>query len=90
MTTALYPNRQRDKQRVEGKLGISEQGNPGQTFFTATGIYIAMGYERILYGDHGPYIECIKESVQWDRFTCKRKDIGYYDLYVADDETKLY
>ena len=64
MTTAIYPNRIADKIEVEQKLSLQEQGNNHTEFFTHSGKLFAVGYERIVYGDHGPYIEFTKEQIK--------------------------
>ena len=56
-TTAIYANRRRDKARVELQLGLAEKGNETQQFLTMKGSLFAEGYLRIVYGDHGPYVE---------------------------------
>ncbi len=56
MTTAIYPNRQEDKRALEARLGLQETGDE-VTYFYHEGYLIAKGYTRIVYGDHGPYIE---------------------------------
>lgn len=57
MTTAIYPNRLRDKARVEAIWGWKEDGDNESSFFLPGGSLFAVGYSRIVYGDHGPYIE---------------------------------
>ena len=57
MTTAIYPNRIADKEKLECKYMIGEFGNSTTKFYTSTGCLFATGYNRIVYGDHGPYVE---------------------------------
>jgi hypothetical protein len=57
MTTAIYPNRVADKQKVEMLLSLMEEGNGSTRFFTKKGTLFATGYTRVVYGDHGPYVE---------------------------------
>lgn len=61
-TTAIYPNRLQDKQEVEAHLHLPEIGNDSTRFYIH-GIDkpIAIGYVRVVYGDHGPYVEFRKE-----------------------------
>jgi hypothetical protein len=62
-STAIYPNRQADKQLVEELLGLPEfPGNRCWTF-SYRGSVVAQGYRRIVYGDHGPYIEFNPEHI---------------------------
>ncbi len=56
-TTAIYDNRIADKKDVEDKLKISEEGNPSDKFYLPNGDLLCEGYDRIVYGDHGPYLE---------------------------------
>lgn len=56
-STAIYKNRLADKKDLESKLDLSEQGNLDTEFYIPNGELLFKGYERIVYGDHGPYIE---------------------------------
>ena len=31
-----------------------------------TSAVIAVGYRRVLYGDHGPYVEFTKHQIHWE------------------------
>jgi hypothetical protein len=87
--TAIYPNRIYDKQVVEEKYKISEDGNDYTLFYTPTKKLIARGYLRIVYGDHGPYIEFLKENIKWQKWRCTRFGIGYYDEYYPFDGSNV-
>lgn len=63
-TTAIYPNRVADKQKVEAQKGWREHGDETTEFFTPRGTLFARGYVRIVYGDHGPYIEFQREHIR--------------------------
>jgi hypothetical protein len=90
-TTVDSANRKRDKERIESTLGLPEFGNEIQKFFTLHGIHIATGYRRIVYGDHGPYIEFERHHVLFDKFILKRKFwFAWYDEWRALDGTMLY
>jgi hypothetical protein len=72
-TTAIYPNRIEDKKELEQSLDLSEFGNSYTEFYINTqrkdlkeDFLFAKGYERIVYGDHGPYIEFKKKHIQMD------------------------
>lgn len=56
-STAIYDNRLEDKQELETKLNLNEQGNGTTEFYLPDGSLFAQGYERVVYGDHGPYLE---------------------------------
>merc|ERR1719474_1355753 len=65
-------NRRADRNRVEGTLFLPELGS------TECGIEflnkhdhrqrIATNYQRIVYGDHGPYIEFTSDDIEWASF----------------------
>lgn len=57
MTTAIYPNRIAEKELVERIKGLPEDGNSTTIFKTRRGTVFARGYVRVVYGDHGPYVE---------------------------------
>jgi len=92
-STADCQNRWRDKKRVETTLNLPEQGIADVEFWSPDGkLLIATGYNRMVYGDHGPYIEFWSENVVWASFeSCKRKgEIAYYDeYYTKSKDVKL-
>ena len=63
-TTALYPNRIADRTRVEATLRLVERGNASTTFYTPKNSLFATGYVRVVYGDHGPYVEFTRAQVK--------------------------
>lgn len=62
-TTAIYPNRLLDKKELEEKLKLPECGNQNQQFFLPNDSLFANGYVRVVYGDHGPYLEFEKSNI---------------------------
>jgi len=62
-STAIYPNRLRDKSRVEAAKNLAEFGDAITEFHTKTGAIFAVGYVRVVYGDHGPYVEFKREQI---------------------------
>ena len=53
-----------------------------------TAIVIAVGYRRVLYGDHGPYIEFTKSQIHWESFPVIKPDKplhAYYDERFTED-----
>ena len=57
-STADSWNRIRDKTFVEKVLCIPECGCEKATFASiVSGEVVAVGYRRVVFGDHGPYIE---------------------------------
>merc|ERR1719281_380026 len=86
-TTVDSARRTLDRERVESKLLLPEFGLPKWhvVFQDERGIPIAFGYERIVYGDHGPYIEFLHSHINWNFGVSTRprpKDARrYYDEY---------
>lgn len=84
-------NRKRDRKWVEKKLGIAEKGNSTTVFVNEldTSTVIAVGYRRVLYGDHGPYIEFTKSQIHWQSFPVIKPDKpshAYYDERFTEDQ----
>jgi len=87
MTTADSWNRIRDKERIETTLNLSEEGNETTKFYSPKGTLLAVGYERIVYGDHGPYIELDPKRIQVEAWTVKKmkSPLAYYqELWPKD------
>lgn len=101
-STAIYPNRLEDKEKLETKLGLSEKGDDTTEFYLESGKILAKGYTRIVYGDHGPYIEfemkhikCILLSKFGNTIDCRslpeNPKYYYYWLYPnTDKDVKVY
>ena len=54
---------------------------------------MSKGYERVLYGDHGHYLELNETQANWKSFPnrIKRSKHAYYDLaYSSDWKAKMY
>jgi hypothetical protein len=62
-STAIYPNRIEDKNKLEKELGFQEFGNNEIDLYLTFGPQFAKGYKRIVYGDHGPYMEFTKDNI---------------------------
>jgi hypothetical protein len=94
-TTAIYPNRMRDRRNLETRTGLQEKGNKETRFLTNKGTLFATGYNRIVYGDHGPYIEFLPEHIQCPlRKKYKRPDKPeWYYIWMEPldgSQTKVY
>ena len=91
ITTAIYENRIKDKKEIYSQFWpfIAEFGDPKVIFKTINDYIICEGYNRIVFGDHGPYIEFLKENIYFDNWICKRKGTGYYDKYYPIDKTNI-
>jgi len=93
----LTNNRLKDQRRVQDTLGLKEVGDETVIFREVStadsgaeslGPIIAYGYERVIYGDHGPYIEFNQEQVNWSswpHFYDKSRfgDLRFYDEYFT-------
>jgi uncharacterized phage-like protein YoqJ len=80
-TTLGLPNRLADQVEVEAKLGLPEDGRSftGE-IQTPNGNTIASKYTRIVYGDHGPYIELDAASVDLSKWQIRQKGSqAWYD-----------
>ena len=91
MTTAIYPNRIADKEKLERKYMIGEFGNSTTKFYTSTGCLFATGYNRIVYGDHGPYVEFEHSHLQTtlrNKFPTTPR-MSFYKWLVPTDGSQL-
>lgn len=94
-STADSWNRLRDKARVEGQLRLREQGDSTTVFVDPKDprVVVGRGYQRVLYGDHGPYVEFAKHHVRWAAFP-KVKIKGpysyYHEHYTRTNSVKVY
>jgi len=100
-TTAIYQNRILDKQRLEIDTNLEEFGSNKRRFVLPSGNLFAIGYERIVYGDHGPYIEFTKKQIvsklsgkynEVDEFNLPNNPKFYYFWMfpVTDPGVKVY
>lgn len=87
-TTAIYPNRIEDKELLERKLFLLEEGNNFTEFLLPNGSPFAKGYIRIVYGDHGPYLEFNKEHIKCSLVSYFRNVVDYDNL--PDESCKYY
>lgn len=87
-TAADTWNRRRDKDLVEAELGLAEGGDALLELFDVgrPQTLIARGYTRVVYGDHGAYIECDPAQVVWKSFPVEviKPPHAYYDEYYSE------
>lgn len=91
-STAIYPNRIDDRSKVEAKTGLTEFGNQETQFYTASGKLFAQGYTRVVYGDHGPYVEFDTASIKcplYRKFGQAPKPDAFYDWLETDNPEDL-
>jgi hypothetical protein len=89
-TTAIYPNRLEDKQELEEKLTLPEQGDETTEFHLPNGILFARGYRRIVYGDLGPYVEFALDHIHCQLLAKFNNDIDYDNLPYAGQSKYYY
>eukprot|EP00440_Ansanella_granifera_P039253 gb/GFBE01042589.1/.p1 GENE.gb/GFBE01042589.1/~~gb/GFBE01042589.1/.p1 ORF type:complete len:415 (+),score=76.18 gb/GFBE01042589.1/:1-1245(+) len=86
-------NRLQDQWRVWQTLRLEEVGNNTVKFFEKASLkdssptVIAVGYERILYGDDGPYVELSKSQICWDAWPHKHDKKNYGNSYYDEHFT---
>jgi hypothetical protein len=78
-STAIYYNRVLDKKRLEFDLSLEEFGTTETQFFLPNEKLFTVGYERIVYGDHGPYIEFKKENIV-EKLIGKYNEVDEFNL----------
>jgi hypothetical protein len=72
---------------------LTEEGRNDVEIIDRAGIVIATGYRRVVFGDHGPYIEMSKENMfSMIVFTdiVKKGDAAWYDEYYTSAGAKIY
>jgi len=67
-STAIYPNRWNDRAKLDQIMNLEEFGSSDVKLFT-NGELFSEGYERIVFGDHGPYIEFTREQIKQELFS---------------------
>jgi hypothetical protein len=89
-------NRVRDADIVSRCRGISEEGNEKTQFQSAINRHptiLATGYTRVVYGDHGPYVEFEERHLEmqnWPRIKEKGKNAFYDERFTEDGKVMLY
>jgi len=87
------------RRSYQERFQISLDGDPDISFYTKSGLLIAKGYERIVIGGRGPYIEFSKSQIQHvnifipDHARHKlENEFSYYHEYRSKDKSyvKLY
>jgi hypothetical protein len=95
VTTAIYQNRIEDKEVLERFMKLPEEGSKDIELWIPSGPLFSRGYERVVYGDHGPYLEFRKHHILLDLLSkqglniiklpdqnkCKIYYIGLYPVF---------
>jgi hypothetical protein len=98
-TTLGLPNREADRQAVEAQLQLPEDGAgaaaAGLLLVDRKGYTLGRGYRRIVYGDHGPYVELAPEQLPSaaERVADGWREDGagpYYVTHFSPASAKLY
>lgn len=87
-STAIYDNRIEDKNLLESKLSLSELGDEIKEFYTLNDKLFATGYNRVVYGDHGPYLEFDQKHIKLKLFSRFNNPIDVNNL--PDENHKYY
>lgn len=93
VSTVKFPNREETRQEIQEKFKtLCEDGNSATRFYTKKGTLVAQGHIRVVYGDHGPYIEFLAKHMVRSAWKLVRKDIGWFDECQPKDGSycKLY
>jgi len=89
-TTADNFVRRKAKARVESRLQLTEAGTQATRFYDKQGVLLATGYQRVLYGDHGAYVEMAAEQIRWDAFVPGPQG-EYYNVWKSTgSKAQLY
>lgn len=92
-TTADTPNRQYDKNIIEKTIGIKEKGDRKTRIYNQSGLLLLQGYSRVVYGDHGPYIEFTKKNIiekSWNPLKLRGEKAYYDERYSIDGKNYMY
>ena len=83
------------------RIKIPHNGSKNFVLFTKSGMLVATGYERIVFGGRGPYIEFgkdqiirdniyIPESCEWRLEEYQKEKIYYYEYRTKEDYVMVY
>lgn len=75
----------------EDRLKITISGNDNTIFNTESGCRLATGYNRVVIGDRGPYVEFELEHLNSDIISeTKKRHFYYIELRSDIDDIKIY
>ena len=91
-TTLGLWNRLRDRSVVQRHLKLAETGDEATVFLDAAEAPVATGYRRMLFGDHGPYVEFEPRHLARASFAAgpAKSSPWYNEFYSAGSKAKLY
>lgn len=81
-----------DRDSYASRLNIPISGSQDTQFRSTSGTVLATGYERVVIGARGPYVEFTLEQVNWDSFEESPAKHRYYIEFRSADtvNVKLY
>ena len=88
-TTAIYDNRILNKKELLSEIFLSEEGHSETLFYSKRNVLLCNGYNRIVFGDHGPYLEFELDQVNFDYWACDRQGIGYFNKFYPRDGSSI-
>jgi len=82
-------------------IKIPHDGDFRFKFFTASGLHVASGYQRVVFGKRGPYIEFQKGQVlkhnihvpdneKWRLDASQNCKVYYYEYRTNEDNVMIY
>mmetsp|Transcript_162 Transcript_162/g.244 ORF Transcript_162/g.244 Transcript_162/m.244 type:complete len:350 (+) Transcript_162:104-1153(+) len=94
-TVCGLPNRERDRARIlaRGFAEYPDSAVPGGAKCCESGIKVTTGYLRVLFGDNGPYLECLHDQVCWEAFVyhkVKGPARHYHEHVTASRRLQIY
>jgi len=87
------------KSSYEDRLIVPCSGMDDAVLYSRDAIRLAKGYERIVIGGRGPYVEFNDEQIDWDNFSIPKEEeyridsrVVFYTEYRShgDSNVKLY
>ncbi len=83
------------------RIKINHDGSSNFLLFTKSGMLVATGYERVVFGGRGPYLEFrkdqiirdniyIPESCEWRLEDYQKDRIYYYEYRTNEDYVMVY
>ncbi len=73
------------------RLSIPLDGNPDLELFSKSGVLIANGYDRVVLGGRGPYVEFTSKQMVQERLCETDTEHWYYvELRTVPDDVKVY
>ena len=90
-TTLGLPNRLRDRAEVAKDLGLIEGASHSDVgIYDHAGVLLCRGVKRLLFGDHGPYLEVERDAVVWSSFKPGPEKLHYDEHHSVGASAQLY